>query len=265
MGGGGVGPFRLQKRFLSGAVLRGRPLVFGWIPAFAGMTVGGKAGVGLGQVGLGMMTFTPSLTLPLVGGGDFVLRPPFEYAILGKGKNLESLPLLTSFVPKDFRPFALLRVTFQYAQGVVLNSSWLAVLYSVATEGDGCPVATSAEQVDAIFNDARALYADALEMLDGGKLRNAAEKAWGATKRATDAFLLARTGELPRTSERADRRLFELARRDDAVKLLQLQYDHRQRQLHGRCFCNGDCEPAEGMADLILGTAGYIEDAEGLA
>ena len=124
---------------------------------------------------------------------------------------------------------------------------------------------TSTEQVEAIFADARALYADALEMLDGGELRNAAEKAWGATKRATDAFLLARTGELPRTSGRTNRRLFELARRDDAVKGLQLQYDHRQRQLHGRCFYNGDCEPADGMADLIRETAAYIEDAEGLA
>ena len=42
-------------------------------------------------------------------------------------------------------------------------------------------------RVKEIFTDARALQADALEMLALGKVRNAAEKAWGATKRATDA------------------------------------------------------------------------------
>ena len=31
-------------------------------------------------------------------------------------------------------------------------------------------------------------------MLAQGRIRNAAEKAWGATKRATDAVILARTG-----------------------------------------------------------------------
>jgi hypothetical protein len=49
------------------------------------------------------------------------------------------------------------------------------------------------ERVNAIFADARLLYDDALEQLESGKLRNAAEKAWGATKRATDALILART------------------------------------------------------------------------
>ena len=39
-----------------------------------------------------------------------------------------------------------------------------------------------------IFADARALRDDALDMLAQGLLRNAAEKAWGAAKRATDAW-----------------------------------------------------------------------------
>ena len=53
------------------------------------------------------------------------------------------------------------------------------------------------EQVTAIFVDAWVLYEDALEELERGKLRNAAEKAWGATKRATDALVLARRGRNP--------------------------------------------------------------------
>ena len=53
------------------------------------------------------------------------------------------------------------------------------------------------DRVREIFADARDIQADALEMLALGKLRNAAEKVWGATKRATDALVLARTGEEP--------------------------------------------------------------------
>ena len=49
------------------------------------------------------------------------------------------------------------------------------------------------DRVREIFADARALQADALEMLAQGRVRNAAEKAWGATKRATNALMLART------------------------------------------------------------------------
>ena len=47
------------------------------------------------------------------------------------------------------------------------------------------------DRVRALFADARDLQSDALEMLALGRIRNAAEKAWGATKRATDALVLA--------------------------------------------------------------------------
>ena len=54
------------------------------------------------------------------------------------------------------------------------------------------------DRVQAVLQDAGALQSDALEMLTLGKVRNAAEKAWGAT----DALVLARTGEEPeRTPE----------------------------------------------------------------
>ena len=56
---------------------------------------------------------------------------------------------------------------------------------------------TTTDRIQSIFEDARELQADALEMLAMGKTRNAAEKAWGATKRATGALVLARTGEEP--------------------------------------------------------------------
>ena len=44
---------------------------------------------------------------------------------------------------------------------------------------------TKTNRIEEICRDARELQANALEMLDQGKIRNAAEKAWGATKRAT--------------------------------------------------------------------------------
>ena len=59
------------------------------------------------------------------------------------------------------------------------------------------------DRVNFLFADARALYDDAIEMLDEGKIRNAAEKAWGATKRATGALVLARHGEEPQSAGQA--------------------------------------------------------------
>ena len=50
-----------------------------------------------------------------------------------------------------------------------------------------------------LIADAWSLHEDALEMLSQGRVRNAAEKAWGATKRATDALLLERPGRPHRT------------------------------------------------------------------
>ena len=63
----------------------------------------------------------------------------------------------------------------------------------------GCNVVAT-ERVNFLFADGRALYGDALEMLAQGKIRNAAEKAWGATKRATDALAMARHGEEPQSA-----------------------------------------------------------------
>ena len=116
----------------------------------------------------------------------------------------------------------------------------------------------------AVFADARALHADALEMLGQGKIRNAAEKAWGATKRATDALILARTGELPGTTAITSDELDALARRDARVKSLVGRYYSRISQLHGQCFYNGRCA-APDTERRIRETADYIRDAEELA
>ena len=55
------------------------------------------------------------------------------------------------------------------------------------------------DRVDELFADARNVHAQAIERLQNGDIRDAAEKAWCATKRATDTLILARTGEEPPT------------------------------------------------------------------
>ena len=116
----------------------------------------------------------------------------------------------------------------------------------------------------AVFADARALHSDALEMLAQGKIRNAAEKAWGATKRATDALILARTSELPGTTAVTADELDALARRDTRVKSLVGRYYSRLSQLHGQCFYNGR-RSSPDTERRIRETADYIRDAEELA
>jgi hypothetical protein len=102
-----------------------------------------------------------------------------------------------------------------------------------------------------------------LQRLALGDIRDAAEKAWGAAKRATDALILARTGEEPRTTARTSNELDGLARRDNRVKILVGRYYSRISQLHGSCFYDGICN--EETERRIRETAGYMRDAENLA
>ena len=117
----------------------------------------------------------------------------------------------------------------------------------------------------AIFDDARQMHAAALERLAAGDLRDAAEKAWCAAKRATDALVLARTGRLPPRSPDTTRALRTMAAADPSVQNLQDRYFTRQAALHGDCFYSGNCEPVEDTERLIRETAEYIQDARSLA
>ena len=123
------------------------------------------------------------------------------------------------------------------------------------------------ETVRTIFDDARALQAAAVERLDQGDIRDAAEKAWGATKRATDALVLARTGECPEFPAETAAGLRQLWNQDEAVRQagLRPRYYTRQGLLHGHCFYMGLCDPLEDTESLIRETSDYIEDVERLA
>ena len=121
------------------------------------------------------------------------------------------------------------------------------------------------ERVSVVFEDARALYNDALEELDRGKPRNAAEKVWGATKRATDALILARTGEEPATTALTARGLHTLVSQYENVECLVGRYHTAAGFLRDECFYNGKCEPAEDVERRIRETNEYIRDADDLA
>ena len=121
------------------------------------------------------------------------------------------------------------------------------------------------DRVQEMFGDAKATHRAALERLAAGDIRDAAEKAWGATKRATDALVLARTGREPRKTPDTSRGLGNLAAQDSAVRGLVNRYYSRQRWLHGNCFYLGLCEPVAATERRIRQTADYIRDAERLA
>ena len=121
------------------------------------------------------------------------------------------------------------------------------------------------DRISAIFADARGVHGDALRLLDAGDIRDAAEKAWRATKRATDALILARTGEAPELSSDTSQGLLMLAARDEALNPLIGRYYSRQGHLHGDCFYMGNCEPIAEVRRRIIQTADYINDAERLA
>ena len=121
------------------------------------------------------------------------------------------------------------------------------------------------DRVSAIFSDARAVHADALRMLEAGDVRDAAEKAWCATKRATDALILAKTGEEPEISSDTARGLVRLATEDQIFRALRRRYHSRQSTLHGDCFYLGLCEPIDEIERRIRRTADYVNDAERLA
>ena len=121
------------------------------------------------------------------------------------------------------------------------------------------------DRISEIFADARAVHADALRLLEAGDVRDAAEKAWCATKRATDALILARTGVEPEQSPDTSRGLLMLAEQDRAVSPLIGRYYSRQGHLHGACFYLGVCEPVDEVDRRIRETADYINDAARLS
>lgn len=119
------------------------------------------------------------------------------------------------------------------------------------------------DRVAEFFADSRAVHAQAIERLEAGDIRDAAERAWCATKRATDAMILARINEEPPTTAATTDFLDDLCRRAPEVRALQGRYYSRIHNLHGMCFYSGYCN--SHTERRIRETAAYIDDAERLS
>ena len=107
------------------------------------------------------------------------------------------------------------------------------------------------------------MYAQAIERFEHGDIRDAAEKAWCATKRATDALILALIGEGPGPIGFTGNSLDDLVGSGRAPNSLQRRYYSRLSQLHGACFYTGACNRHTERRSRE--TAAYITDSEALA
>ena len=124
---------------------------------------------------------------------------------------------------------------------------------------------TMTSKAQEIFSDAQQLYGSAIERLDAGDFRDAAEKAWCATLRATDACILARMDLEPEKSSHTSSRLKQLARDDGRVRDWGIlsRYYHIQGSLHGDCFYHGKFD--EEDVTLLYSVEDYIKDVATLA
>ena len=120
-------------------------------------------------------------------------------------------------------------------------------------------------EVEEIISDAESLLMKAIEEVDVN-LRDAAEKAWGATIRATDALILARYGETPKSMRDRRERLGELILREAELEELGLweRLHSRESSLHLSCFYDGECRPEEIIKRKIYETRNYIEDIKSI-
>ena len=115
------------------------------------------------------------------------------------------------------------------------------------------------DRVDELFTDARQVCEQAIERLEHGDIGDSAEKAWCATKRATDGLILALTGEEPVTTAATSDGLDNLARETPETRSLQGRYYSRLGQLHGACFYDRRCN--QETERRIRETIAYVNDA----
>jgi hypothetical protein len=123
--------------------------------------------------------------------------------------------------------------------------------------------------IDKIAN-ARKLFQLAIDELaeledTPDKIRDASEKAWGATASAVDALIETKTGKVIKKGKDRSKLLTQLVEDEQVVPAdIQARYFSREDSLHGDCFYNGNCEPHDRIAKRIRDTKGLIDDIEAL-
>ncbi len=101
-------------------------------------------------------------------------------------------------------------------------------------------------------------------MLAQHRIRNAADKAWCAVKRASDGLILARTGTEPSNTSQTSSGIRTLGRDSEALASLRARFSEYVHYLHVECFYHGHCEPEDYTAAMVRATAAYINDAQSL-
>ena len=116
----------------------------------------------------------------------------------------------------------------------------------------------------AMMQDAREAQAAAERLLNAGDWRDAAEKAWLATRNATSALVLEVTGVNNSGSTGIEAGLRRLSRqRGGEWARLREEYKQVVRYLHSDAFYRG--KHRNDIGDRVRGVADYIRRAEELA
>ena len=119
-------------------------------------------------------------------------------------------------------------------------------------------------EAETLMRDARAMQEEAIAQLDAGDWRDAAEKAWCATRNATQAVVLEIYGVDNPRSTNMDAGIRSLAR-ERGGEWVELRKDYTEvvYHLHIEAFYGGVYH--DDIPDLVRGVADYIRTAGELA
>ena len=123
-------------------------------------------------------------------------------------------------------------------------------------------LATETDSILSLINDAKSLHRSAMAQVDNQDLRDAAEKAWCATKRATDALILFWTGAEPEYTSVTTREIDRLGQDDAGIADLADRYRATRDRLHGDCFYKGFLDNPSVIERNIHRVSDYIETVE---
>ena len=115
-----------------------------------------------------------------------------------------------------------------------------------------------------IFEDAHRMRDAALERLAAGDYRDAAEKAWYATLRATEALVLARAGLEPGKPIDTGVRLSTMGVHDQSLRDMRSRFAFFQVILWEECILHEYCVPEE-IDRTVSKAVDYVRDCERLA
>ena len=124
------------------------------------------------------------------------------------------------------------------------------------------PADPSRVTVRTLLDDAWEQYRSALERLNAGDVRDACGKAWNATRAASEAAVLAHSGNTA-TTINISSGLRNLARQY-GLPNLSAEYAQRAQYMHIDACYYGACDN-DDIPDLIYGTEEFIRAAQELA